>query len=250
MSKQQVRAHLLDALLSGIVLPPQPPLNVVLYKEEMFHHNAALRGILEGATCIEATNVARFFDQNYMIDDESGEAFWKDLKCLVPPHTKFFIEWDQPRIPTAKRMAMLFVACSPDQAEAVARGVIGVGAKSTPAKIAEFRKNPRCRWIYLTMDFLEFPHKPDDGHVSGLRGPYHIGTISVAEDGSLLEFWMSHGSVIEQKESLQVAAASLVSWTTLAMMNCANIETLEHRMPEAFQKARTRNGKRPLVSTP
>jgi hypothetical protein len=248
MSKQQVRARLLDALLTDIVLPPQPPRDVVLVEEEMFQHNAALRSILGGATCIEATNVARFFDQNYMVDEESGDAFWRDLKCLVPPHQKFFIEWDQPRIPTAKRMGMLFVACAPDQAEAVARDMIGAGAKATPAKIAEFRKDPRCRWIYLTMDFLEFPHKPGEGYISGLRGPFHVGTISVAEDGSLLGCWMSHGSVIEQKESLQIAAASLVGWTTLAMLNCANIDTIEHRVPEAFQKARTRSGKKPLVS--
>lgn len=246
--KQQVRAHLLDTLLSEIVLPPQPARDVVLVQEEMFQHNAALRQILGGATCIEATNVARFFDQSYMIDEASGEAFWRDLKCLVPPHTKFFVEWDQPRIPTAKRMGMLFVACAPHEAEEVARAIIGAGARSTPEKIAEFRQDPRCRWIYLTMDFLEFPHKQDDGHISGLRGPYHVGTISVAEDGSLLKFWMSHGSVINEHESLQVAAAALVAWTTLAMMNCANILTIEHKVPDAFQKARVRGGKKPLVS--
>jgi hypothetical protein len=248
MSKQQVRAHLLDALLTGIVLPPQPARAVVLHEEEMLQHNTALRQILSGAICVEASNVACFFDQNYILDVESGDAFWRDLKCLAPPHQKFFVEWDQPWIPTAKRMGMLFVACAPDQAEVIAREVIGAGAKSTPEKIAEFRKNPRCRWIYLTMDFLEFPHKEGDGHISGLRGPFHIGTISVAEDGSLLGFWMSHGSVIEQQASLQVAAASMVGWTTLSMLNCANICTIEHHAPKAFQKARVRSGKKPLVS--
>jgi hypothetical protein len=248
VSKQPVRAHLLDALLSGVVLPPQPARNVVLNEEEMFHHNAALRQILAPATCVEATNVARFFDDSYMADDESGAAFWKDLKCLAPPHDKFFVEWDLPRIPTAKRMGILFVACAPGEAAAVARALIGAGAHSTPEKIAKFRQDIRCRWIYLTMDFLEFPHKPGDGHISGLRGPYHVGAISVAEDGSLLNFWMSHGSAIDQQESLQVAAASLVGWTTLAMLNCANIGSAVHSPPEAFQKARTQIGKKPLVS--
>lgn len=248
VSKQPVRARLLDTLLSAVVLPPQPARDVVLNEEEMFHHNAALRQILAPATCVEATNVARFFDDSYMVDDESGAAFWRDLKCLAPPHRIFFVEWDRPRIPTAKRMGMLFVACEPGEAAEVARAVIGAGAKSTPEKIAEFRKNPRCRWIYLTMDFLEFPHKQGDGYISGLRGPYHVGTISVAEDGSLLGFWMSHGSVINQRESVQVAAASLVGWTTLAMMNCANIATDSHCAPDAFQKARARSGKKPLVS--
>ncbi len=248
MSKQPVRAHLLDVLLSEIVLPPLPATQNVLDQEEMFQHNASIRQILGGATCVEATNVARFFDESYMVDDESGEAFWKDLKCLAPPHQKFFVEWDGPRIPGAKRMGTLFVACAPSEAESVARAMIGAGAKSTPEKIAEFREDVRCRWIYLTMDFLEFPHKPGDGHISGLRGPYHVGTISVAEDGALLRFWLSHGSVIEHQESLQVAAASLVGWTTLAMMNCANIDTIRHDVPEAFQKSRTKSGKRPLVS--
>ena len=47
---------------------------------------------------------------------------------------------------------------------------------------------------------------------------------------------------------MQVAAASLVAWTTLSMMNCSNIEQIEHRVPEAFQKSRVKSGKKPLVS--
>lgn len=249
MSKQPVRAHLLDTLLSGVILPPQPNHDVLLHEEEIFQHNAALRQILDGATCIEATNVARFFDNSYMGEAGAFDAFWTDLKCLVPPHKRFFIEWEKPLIPHAKRMATLFLASPPDLAEATARMVIGEGARSTPGKIAEFRQDPRCRWIYLTLDFLEFPHKPDDGRISGLRGPYHVGTISVADDGSLLNFWMSHATAeIPKDESMQVAGASLVAWTTLAMMNCHNIETIEHKTPEAFQKARIKGGKKPLVS--
>ena len=249
MSKQPVRAHLLDTLLSDIVLPPLPMSDVALDKEEMFHHNAALRPILDGATCIEATNVARFFDNSYRGDDGSFDSFWTDLKCLVPPYKRFFVEWEAPLIPGAKRMGMMFVACKPDEAENIARAIIGRGARSTPTKIVEFRQDVRCRWIYIALDFLEFPHKNGDGHISGLRGPYHITTISVAEDGSLLDFWMSHATAqIPKDESMQVAAASLVAWTTLSMMNCANIQIAEHKAPDAFQKARAKSGKRPLVS--
>lgn len=249
MSKQQVRAHLLDTLLTGIVLPPLPAGTNYLDEEEMFQHNTALRPVLDGATCIEATNVARFFDDSYLGDEGAFDAFWTDLKCLVPPHKRFFVEWEKPLIPHAKRMGTLFLACPPDLAEATARMIIGEGAQSTPAKIAEFRQDARCHWIYLTMDFLDFPFKDDGDHISGLRGPYHIGTISVAEDGALLGFWMSHATAqIPKHESTQVAAASLVAWTTLAMMNCANITTTEHKAPEAFQKARRKSGKRPFVS--
>ena len=248
MSKHPVRARLLDALASGIILPPLPATDVALDPEEMFTHNAALRPILDGATCIEATNVARFFDDSYLGEGAFG-AFWTDLKCLVPPHKRFFIEWERPLIPSATRMGVLFLACPPDLAETTARMIIGEGARSTPAKIAEFRQDLRCRWIYLTLDFLEFAHKPGDGHISALRGPFHIGAISIAEDGSLLGWWMSHASVhISKKESSQVAAASLVAWTTVAMLNCANIATAEHQAPEAFQKARRKAGKKPFVS--
>jgi hypothetical protein len=249
--KQQVRARFLDALAEGIVLPPLPARDVDVTQEMVFAHNAALRPLLSGATCVEATNVARFFDESYMTTGtgpEAADAFWSDLKCLVPPHKRFFVEWDQPRIPNAKRMGMLFMACPPELAEETARMIIGAGARGTPAKIAEFRRDLRCRWIYLTMDFLEFPHKNDGEHISGLRGPYHIGTISVAEDGTLLNFWMSHGSILSEDESVQVAMASLVGWTTLAMLNCANIEQVAHKAPDAFQKARIKSGKKPLVS--
>ena len=255
MSKQQVRARLLDALLSEVFLPPLPATSVALDPEMVFQHNAGMRQILGGAVCVEATNVARFFDDNYLSGDgtsksakNSCDAFWSDLKCLVPPHTKFFVEWDQPRIPNAKRMGVLFVACAPERAEEIARSIIGEGARTTTSKIVEFSRDLCCRWIYLTLDFLEFPHKEGDGHVSGLRGPYHIGTISVAEDGSLLNFWMSHGSILSEDESTQVGAASLVAWTTLAMMNCANVTTVAHAVPDAFQRARARRGKKPLVS--
>ena len=248
MSKQQVRARLLDMLVSDIVLPPLPATDVYFSQEEAFQHNAALRPILTGSTCIEATNVAQFFNSSYLADG-SFDSFWTDLKCLVPPYKRFFIEWEKPLIPGAKRMGMQFVACKPDEAESIARAIVGAGARSTPAKIAEFRQDPRCHWIYITLDFLEFPFKNDGEHISGLRGPYHIGTISVAEDGSLLNFWMSHASAaLPKDESMQAAAASLVAWTTLSMLNCANIETIEHKAPEAFQKARTKGGKKPFVS--
>jgi hypothetical protein len=248
MSKQQIRAHLLDALVSEIILPPLPAGTNYLDEEEMFQHNAALRQILTDATCIEATNVARFFDTSYL-GSGSFDSFWTDLKCLVPPYKRFFVEWEKPLIDSAKRMGTMFLACPPDLAEATARMIIGAGARSTPAKIAEFRQDSRCRWIYITLDFLEFPHKNDGDHISGLRGPYHIGTISVAEDGTMLNFWMSHATAqIPKDESMQVAAASLVAWTTLSMLNCANIEAVEHKIPDAFQKSRAKSGKRPLVS--
>jgi hypothetical protein len=248
VSKQPIRARLLDVLLSDVVLPPLPATDVALDEMEMFHHNATLRQVLGGATCVEATNVARFFDNSYLGDGSFG-SFWTDLKCLVPPHQRFFVEWEKPLIPGAKRMGMLFMACPPELAEETARMIIGEGARSTPVKIAEFRQNLRCRWIYLTLDFLEFAHKNDDEHISGLRGPFHIGAISIAEDGALLDFWMSHASAhIPKNESMQVAGASLVGWTTLAMMNCANIDTVAHDAPAAFQKARVKGGKRPLVA--
>ena len=245
MSKQQVQAHLLDALMSNVVLPPQPPRDVVLDEGEVFEHNEALRLILASVTCIEASNVARFFADSYESD---SEAFWSDLKCLVPPHEKFFVEWERPVIGAAKRMGMLFVACHPEQAEATARAFLGAGAHTTPAKITEFRQDARCRWIFLTFDFMEFPTRPDDGHISGFRGPYHVGTVSVAEDGTLLKFWMSHASVLSEEQSMHVGIASLVGWTTVAMLNCANIDTVAHHVPDAFQRARTRRGKKPLVS--
>jgi hypothetical protein len=101
------------------------------------------------------------------------------------------------------------------------------------------------------MDFLEFPLRNDDESISGLRGPFHIGAISIAEDGALLDFWMSHASGhIPKEESMQVAAASLVAWTTVAMLNCANIGTVEHRAPDAFQKARIRTRTARNASSP
>lgn len=248
MSKQQVKAKLLDALLTELILPPLPedvPEGVVA--PTLVDHNVAVRQLLAGATCIEASNVARFFDESYIGTGADGQAWQNDLKCLVPPHGKFFVEWEQPNIPTATRMGVLFVACAPHEAQSVACSIFAEeGIKSTLEKIALFRTNVRCKWIYITVDFLEFQRT--EGYSSRLRGPFHVGATAVAEDGEVLHYWFQIGSGINREESLQVAAASLVAWTTVSMMNCANIQTVEHHAPEAFQKARKKSGKRPFVS--
>ena len=248
MSKQQVKAKLLDTLLSDVILPPLPAdLPEGVAAASVLDHNVAVRQLLAGATCIEASNVARYFGDNYIGTGRDGEAWQNDLKCLVPPHGKFFVEWELPNIPTATRMGVLFVACAPHEAERVACTIFAeAGIRSTLEKIALFRANVRCKWIYITVDFLEF--HPAEGYGSRLRGPFHVGATSVAEDGEVLNYWFQIGSGIDREESLQVAAASLVGWTALAMMNCQNIVTDEHRAPDAFQKARKRNGKRPFVS--
>ena len=250
MSKQQIRARLLDALLSDTVLPPMPNRNYVVDQGEIAVFNRSVRALLDGAVCIEASNVARFFSENYFHDEESADAFHNDLKCLVPPYPKFFVEWDRPsHIPHAKRMGILFVACNPFEAESVARAFIGPAASSTPAKIREFRNDPRCRWIYLTVDFLEFPFINDGQHISGLRGHFNTGLISVADDGSPINYWVIPASpAISQEELGLIAGSSLVGYTTLSMLNCANITTTENKVPDAFQKSRKASGKKPLVS--
>ena len=192
-------------------------------------------------------NVARYFEESYIGTGRDGAAWQSDLKCLAPPHQKFFVEWERPNIPTATRMGVLFVACAPHEAGRAARLIFAEeGIRSTLDKIAAFRADARCKWIYITLDFLEFA--PTPGYGTRLRGPFHVGATSVAGDGSVLNYWFQIGSGIDREESLQVAAASLVGWTTLAMLNCQNIVTDQHRAPEALQRARKKRGKRPFVS--
>src|SRR5262245_32700222 len=100
MSKQPIRARLLDTLLSEVILPPLPAMEVTLHEQLVCDHNTVLRSVLSGAVCIEASNVGRFFVDNYVATADI-DAFWDDLKCLVPPHRKFFVEWEAPQIPTA-----------------------------------------------------------------------------------------------------------------------------------------------------
>jgi hypothetical protein len=248
VSKQPVKAKLLDALLSDVLLPPLPA-NVpeAVVGPSLVDHNMAVRQLLTGATCIEASNVARYFEENYIGNDRDFSAWQDDLKCLVPPHEKFFVEWERPNIPGAKRMGVLFVACAPHEVERIACTIFArEGIGSTLKKIALYRENVRCKWIYLTADFLEF--LPEEGYVSRLRGPFHVGVTAVAEDGSVLGTWFQISSGIEREDSIRVLAASLVGWTALAMLNCQNIVTDAHQIPEPFQKSRKKSGKRPLVS--
>jgi hypothetical protein len=248
VSKRQVKAKLLDVLLSEMVLPPLPA-NVpeAVVAPTLIDHNVAVRQRLMGATCIEASNVARYFEENYFGQDRDFAAWQNDLKCLVPPHDKFFVEWELPNIPGTSRMGVLFMPCAAHDAERVACTIFPrEGIQSTLEKIQRFRSNVRCKWIYLTVDFLEFV--PTEGITSRLRGPYHVGVTAVAEDGSVLGNWFQLGSGISREDSMRVLAASLVGWTAVAMLNCQNIVTDPHHAPEAFQKARKKSGKRPFVS--
>lgn len=246
--KPQIRARFLDILKAGYVIPPLPNHDVQLYEPDLQAHRNWLNLYFERAQCIEASNVARFFEDTYIGQDKAGaDAFWKDLKSLVPPFDSFFVEWERPNIPTALRAGVLFLACRPWEADHVARHILGDAANMTPKKIAEFSlKNPK--WIYLTLDFLEFPNNKEE-HISGLRGPYHLGVVGVMEDGSYTDFWFSDMTgAISKDESNQIGGATLVGWTALAMLNCQNIDTVKHDAPEAFQKARARRNKLPLVS--
>lgn len=245
--KKDIRRRLLDVAKEDIILPPLPPQDVVLDTDAMLAHTAAIRPWLDKAQCIEATNVAHYFDTTYVGLGKDPAAWWNDLKCLVPPFEVFFVEWERPHVPTALRMGVLFIACPAELADAALRTIIGEHAHTTPKKIAEFRtKNPK--WIYLTFDFLEFAN-PGKRNVSGIRAPYHIGAVAVAEDGTMLDFWLSHASgAITRHESETIGAASMPAWTALAMLNCQNIDTVEHHVPEPFQRSRTRHGKLPLVT--
>lgn len=246
--KNNIRRRLLDTLKEDVVLPPLPNRDVILDQDEIAAHNKAMRPFLDKAQCIEASNVARYFEETYVGEGKEDRHFWRDLKCIVPPFEAFFVEWEKPTaMPFATRMGVLWLACKPEEAEATLRAIIGHNAHTTPKKIEEFRtKNPK--WIYLTFDFVEFPN-PDNRNVSGLRSPYHLGCIGVAEDGSITDFWYSHAtSAISKRESEIIGAATMVAFTTLTMLNCENIDTVEHHAPELFQRSRTRKGKLPLVS--
>jgi hypothetical protein len=246
--KKDIRRRLLDQVKEEMILPPLPNQDVILDVEEIARHSVAFQKALANAQCIEASNVARYFEETYVGEDKAGRNFWGDLKCMIPPFESFFIEWEKPTgMPFALRMGVLFIACKPDEAEARLREIIGENAHTTPKKIAEFQaKNPK--WIYLTFDVVEFPNK-DKLHVSGLRSPYHLGCIAVSEEGAIVDFWYSHASgAISKRESEIIGAASMPAFTALTMLNCDNIDTVPHEAPEPFQRSRTRAGKLPLVS--
>lgn len=247
--KKNIRRRLLDTLIEDTILTPLPNHDVVLDPADIVAHNLAIEPFLKSAQCIEASNIARFFEQSYTTTPEQFAGFQKDLKCLAPPFRSFFVEWEKPfGIPIGLRMGVLFLACPPELAADTARAILGKNAHATPRQIQKYRDQYNPKWIYLTFDFVEFPNK-EQLNVSGLRGPFHIGVTAVAEDGALHDFWLSHGtSAISQRESMQLGLASLVAWTAIAMMNCDNIDTVEHTTPEPFNRARTRRGKLPLVS--
>lgn len=247
--KKDIKRRLLDTLKEEVILGPLPVGDCVLDPVNVIRHDLAIKPFLASAQCIEASNIARFFEQSYVESPEKFENFQRDLKCLAPPFRSFFIEWEKPYgIHVALRMGVLFLACPPELAVATAHELLGENAHATPIKVQEYLDKHNPAWVYLTFDFCEFPNK-DNHNISGLRGPYHVGVIAVGADGALLDWWLSHATkAISTEESMQLGLASMVAWTALAMMNCQNIDTVEHEIPEAFQRSRKRKEKLPLVS--
>lgn len=246
--KKDIQRRLLDVCKDEVVMGPLPAHDVILDPEDVARHDLAIKPALNRAQCIEASNIARYFEETYVGEDKDGRAWWNDLKCLVPPFETFFVEWEKPHVPTSLRMGVLFIACAPEAAADTLRSIIGENAQFTPKKIAEFQEKhgAKIKWIYLTFDFLEFDNSKKH-NISGIRSPFHIGAVAVAEDGALLDFWLSHASgAITRKESETIGAASMPAWTALAMLNCHNIDTVEHHQPEL--RSRARQGKQPLVS--
>lgn len=252
--KQPVRSRLMDRLLEGYVLPPLPNQDFLVSELLVRKHTQKTHTALAGATVIEATNVARFFDTAY-VGPGSGAAVWNDMKCLVPPHEKFFIEWEQPLVP-ALRMGVLFATTTPVMITGTLNALMGseLDVAATEQLAAKLRSDIKekhrteAKWFYLTLSFLEFKQHPD--HITPLRGPYHVGCAAIDEHGALLNFELlsTQEGVMPPDQETLIGGASLVAWTTLAMMNCENIDTVPATIPPAFQKARTKRGKKPLVS--
>jgi hypothetical protein len=123
-----------------------------------------------------------------------------------------------------------------------------VSEQTVNALTAKIADKPHTKWIYFTLSFLEFRLQPDQ--ITNLRGPYHIGSACVNADGGIIDLSLEtvKSSVMSKIEEATIGVSSLVGWTTLAMMNCENIETVPATVPEAFQKARVRRGKKPLVA--
>ena len=244
MSKQPVRRRLFDALLDDITLLPLPAEDVVLDPREIANHTDLVRTMCSGAKVIEASNVARYFDESYIIGADGGAAWKRDLKCLVPPYDRFFIEWEQPQVAGALRMGVLYHVIKPgtgSESERLAKAI----APKTYAAICE-REREQPHWVYLTFTFIEFHKRPE--HITALRGPYGIAFWAIDKDGNELGGAYAPNIDIVREQQNQVTFASLVSWTTLSMLNCANIDTIERTVSAGYQKARAKSGKRPLVS--
>ncbi len=241
--------RLLDALLNDVILPPLPPEEATLDSEAVFDQNVILKGMLSTAHCIEATNVNDFFLTTYLGSEGAGaQAFFDDLKCLIPPYPVFFIEWEQCPIPDAKRMGILLMAIKSHEAVTTYKKLVGgnVG-KVTLDWIINATQDPRCTWIFLGLDFVEFHRQPE--HVSPLRGPYTLYTTSVAADGEYLD--MRHAKVttaISREEWMRISTSGLSGFLALALLNCRNIEITRQDAPPKLNKSRVKKGKRPLVS--
>lgn len=249
--KQPVQARLYDLLQEQIVLAPMPNQEMVIIAEEALRHTVNMRAIMQGAKVIEASNVAKFFRDTYVQPDGGFDSYWTDLKCLVPPHERLFIEWNEPLVPNAQRMGVLMWAFDKhgdiSRLEVLRREARGSFADGL---VDRYIADLRCRWIYLTAEFVQFyPAPVEYNHPSELRGPFHFALGAVSAEGDLLDLKIGgRSTAVTRHEGGVVAAAACVAWTTLAMMNCQNIETVTGpAVPAAFQKARAKKGRRPLI---
>jgi hypothetical protein len=250
--------RLFDKLNELPLAPPLPNRDTYINPMMIASHTDAVRGLLAGSIVVEATNVAEHFLDNYVHAQKGPRDLLNDLKILCPPFDKTFIEWT--KMPPmlhhhAVRMGLLVLGTRAEDAEAEFRKLVGQQAFHTPQKIAEMRKDPRCHWILLGFDFIQFvrPHDPEHASntISPLRGPYTCHVVSVAEDGTYVDSYWSYLTDTDQmpgEQQMQVASSGMVAWLALALMNCRNITTQDHRPKRRMskkQKRRLKKGKKP-----
>lgn len=250
--------RLFDKLNELDVIAPLPNRDLYIDPFHVASHTRGVRSLLDGSIVVEATNVAEHFIENYVMPERGPRDLLRDLKILCPPFEKTFFEWTKfpPTLsPHAVRMGLLVMGTRAHEAEAAFRQIAGTEAHFTPTKIEELRANPRCHWILLGFDFIQFQRSRDPEHASNtvtpLRGPYTCHLVSVAADGTYLDsYWsfLTDEDQLPREQSAQVAAAGMVAWYALALMNCRNVTTQDHtpkRRMSKKAKRRLKKGKKP-----
>jgi len=245
------KGKLMDRLLEELVLPPLPSnKESILDPVAVRRHNLAIRGLLKDCVCFDVTNVNEYFEETYTNDSNAAGSYFNDLKCLVPPFPRFFVEWQNPLIGGMVVMGLLVTACRPHEAQAKLLEMLPNASHSLKI-IEEFRQNPECAWILLAWDFIQFP-KPEPGlypEDSRLRGPYTNWVVSAKENGVFLNCFGGYGAHdrMPEDEMAAIGAAGLPAWMGLNMLNCHNIDTVKHEPPPKLVKSRKKKGKRALV---
>lgn len=234
-----------DAIAFGVQIPSS---SKAFFADELSARHRMDRCIGEHGPVFVIHNVA-----DYFFSLPQHEITWRSgLPNIAPPFAEWWMEFRLPPERLSPRANILAVGTShhaieipSSQAEYVFRDRLGAFVReSRDATVddAIMRKSngERLRWVVKTLTFLRIAGERQ------LVGPFNDTEICIGERGSILltPFFVSNPDDVEID---RYVVFQLVSFLGVCLLNCQNVQSVNHVPDERTERRFTQRYEKPMV---